>query len=168
MDDTEFRDLVYGGVTYRDFKIDVCGNIVNKKTNTVYKFSVNKMGYLVICLPMGERGKVKSIRVHKAVAETFIPNPNNLPIVNHIDENKKNPCAWNLEWVDHKGNTNSHWAKARENGAYFNNRKLTYEEAEKLREDSKTMGYQRLGKKYGVSKVTARNIVMGKYYANGY
>lgn len=38
--------------------------------------------------------------VHRLVALAFIPNPNNLPIVNHIDENKANPLPHNLEWCD--------------------------------------------------------------------
>lgn len=44
--------------------------------------------------------------VHRLVAEAFVPNPNNLNEVNHIDENTKNNNAFNLEWVTHKQNMN--------------------------------------------------------------
>ena len=43
-------------------------------------------------------GEKKQTQVHRLVAEAFIPNPNNLPFVNHKDENPSNNCAGNLEW----------------------------------------------------------------------
>ena len=46
--------------------------------------------------------------VHRLVAMTFIPNPNNYPVVNHIDENKLNNNATNLEWCTQQDNCNSH------------------------------------------------------------
>ena len=51
-------------------------------------------------------GKHKRYSVHRLVAQAFIPNPNNLPQVNHKDENKTNNVAWNLEWISPKDNCN--------------------------------------------------------------
>lgn len=45
-----------------------------------------------------------TIRVHIIVARAFVPNPDNLPEVHHIDYNRKNPCADNLRWVTHHEN----------------------------------------------------------------
>lgn len=55
-------------------------------------------GYYVV------RVKGKGYRKHRLIAETFCPNPNNYPVVNHIDENKLNNCASNLEWCTYQHN----------------------------------------------------------------
>lgn len=49
-------------------------------------------------------GKEKTYMVHRLVAETFIPNPNNLPQINHKDENGQNNIVSNLEWCDRSYN----------------------------------------------------------------
>jgi hypothetical protein len=53
----------------------------------------------------------KTLKVHRVVAETYLPNTNNLPQVNHIDENKKNNCVSNLEWITNAENINHSQAK---------------------------------------------------------
>ena len=50
--------------------------------------------------------KKKNLLVHRLVAQTFIPNPDNLPEVNHKDEDKDNNSVQNLEWCDRKYNIN--------------------------------------------------------------
>lgn len=59
---------------------------------------INVLGYQKVCLI----NKFKFI--HRLVAETFIPNPQNLPCVNHKDENKTNNSVENLEWCTHAYN----------------------------------------------------------------
>ena len=61
-------------------------------------------GYLRVNLC--KEGKVKHTLVHRIVADTFIPNPNNLETVNHKDEVKTNNVASNLEWMSQKDNNN--------------------------------------------------------------
>ncbi len=63
---------------------------------------VNSRGYPIVMLR--NRGKKKSINVHRLVAMTFIPNPNRLPQVNHRDEDKCNNHVSNLEWCNSQYN----------------------------------------------------------------
>lgn len=61
--------------------------------------SVNQRGdYYTVTL------QKKCFRVHRLVAQAFIPNPDSLPEVNHKDENKLNNCVENLEWCTHQYN----------------------------------------------------------------
>lgn len=64
----------------------------------------SKRGYKRVRLC--KNGKSKPYSVHRLVALAFIPNPNNLPQVNHKDENKTNNVAWNLEWCTPAYNMN--------------------------------------------------------------
>lgn len=63
-----------------------------------------------------KNGKRYKCRIHRLVAEAFIPNSDNLPMVNHKDENKLNNEASNLEWCD---NTyNAHYSKHQDLSVY--------------------------------------------------
>ena len=66
--------------------------------------SYDKDGYLKVVLC--KNGMMYHKRLHRLVAETFIPNPNNFPQVNHIDEVKDNNNVNNLEWCTSKYNNN--------------------------------------------------------------
>ena len=68
------------------------------------KPSYDKDGYFKVVLC--KNGMMYHKRVHRLVAEAFIPNPNGLPQVNHIDEVKDNNNVENLEWCTSKYNSN--------------------------------------------------------------
>lgn len=78
-------------------------------TTNTYKgknLSLNKRNGNYLCVSLSKDGFVKTAAVHRIVAEAFLPNPNNLPMVNHKDENPLNNCVNNLEWCDAKYNMN--------------------------------------------------------------
>ena len=81
--------------------------VSNKKGNYLQKgkvlaFYIDKDGYCVVCLT--NKRKHKTYRVSRLVAETFIPNYENKPTVNHIDGNKQNNNIENLEWATYSEN----------------------------------------------------------------
>jgi hypothetical protein len=64
----------------------------------------NGRGYLKVFIPSKD-GKKKSRAVHRLAAQAFIPNPDGLPVVNHMDGDKTNNAVSNLEWVSYRDNT---------------------------------------------------------------
>lgn len=70
----------------------------------------NSKGYLRVRLY--KDGKRKNYRVNRLVAQTFLPNPSNLPEVNHIDQDKHNNCVDNLEWCTTQYNVEYSQGKA--------------------------------------------------------
>lgn len=69
----------------------------------ILKPVIDKDGYPMVNLY--REGKRKTVRVHRLVGITFIPNPDNLPVINHKNEIKTDSRAENLEWTTVKGNT---------------------------------------------------------------
>ena len=99
------REIVYSDGRVYKYKSSIIKPSYNKRT-----------GYYSTCLR--KNGKPKTFRLNRLVAQAFLPNPNNLPSVNHKDENKLNNSVWvnedgsidfeksNLEWCDDKYNSN--------------------------------------------------------------
>lgn len=160
-----FKTLIYNNILYPNFKIDENGNVLNCKTKTIYKKSIRKAnGYLYAYLPLGKRGNTKCIRIHKAVAETFIPNPNNLSCINHIDENKQNCNINNLEWVTHKENVNKHLDI--HINEHPNKRKLSFKEIKFIYDNVDKYSQRKLAKLLNISKTTIQRVLANKTYNN--
>lgn len=117
-----WKTAVYDGEIYEGlYKVSNLGKILSlnyKRTGKpdLMNPGTDKDGYLVVQL--WKNGEYKNCLVHRLVAETFLPNPDNLPEVNHIDENKTNNFVFlnedgsinkeksNLEWKTHRDNCN--------------------------------------------------------------
>lgn len=89
---------------YENYTIDEYGNVFSKKRNKYIKSFPNECGYLG--LHLSKNGESKYFFIHKLVASAFVPNPNNYKEVNHIDEDKENNKAENLEWCTREYNNN--------------------------------------------------------------
>mgnify|MGYP001388075622 CR=1 FL=1 len=106
----EWRDIPG---TFGMYQASSLGNIRSKKKGHVHVMckkhnSFTGYDYVILYLPSGPR----TITVHRAVAMTFLPNPNGLPEVNHINEVKADNRVSNLEWVTaHQNNEHSKWKR---------------------------------------------------------
>ena len=86
------------------YAITSCGKVWSYRSKKFLKPDKKNSGYLQVGLH--KDSEQKKYLVHRLVAEAYLPNPNNLPCVNHKDENKENNALPNLEWCDRSYNIN--------------------------------------------------------------
>lgn len=121
----EWKTAVYDGEIYEGlYKVSNLGRILSlnyRNTGKADLMTPVEMpnGYLKV--ELWKNGKYKTCLIHRLVAETFLENPENLPEVNHKDEDKTNNRVDNIEWKSHRGNINhgtrnERTAKANTNG----------------------------------------------------
>ena len=87
-----------------DYAVTIDGDVISIKSNKSLRLHDNGHGYKTVCLCID--GKPKTYYVHRLVASAFVENPNDYPEVNHIDEDRGNNRAENLEWCTSKYNKN--------------------------------------------------------------
>ena len=89
-----------------DYQVSNFGRVKSFKNGkeNILSLGITKRKYQFVILSKNDIRK--NFQVHRLVAMTFIPNPNNLPQVNHKDENPSNNNLENLEWCDNKYNIN--------------------------------------------------------------
>lgn len=75
----------------------------------------NNKGYRYVCL--SKDGMSKCVKVYRIVAMAFIPNPYNLPEIDHIDGSRDNDAVWNLRWCTHAENVNNPITRERHRNA---------------------------------------------------
>lgn len=102
---------------YENYEVSTLGRVKSIGNDKMRKEKILKpaddgRGYLFVVLY--KNGNKKPCKIHRLVAETFIPNTDNLPCINHKDENKSNNSVCNLEFCTYKYNTHYSrtWEKA--------------------------------------------------------
>ena len=158
-----WKDYIY------NYQISNFGRIRNKVTNKILKVYPVGKGYLGVCVSLGSKNKKKMIKIHKAVAECFVSNPNNYPIINHIDGNKENNLYSNLEWCTYKYNSKHaidyNLSKIRY-GEDNPNSKLNQKDINYIRKNyiprDVNYGARALARKYNVHHKTIEDIIHNK------
>lgn len=109
----------FGRVRSLDRAVNCTHGSIAIKKGKILKQTVQAKGYL--CVNLAKNGKSKSVQIQRIVAMAFIDNPDNLPCVNHKDENPQNNHVDNLEWCTYEynntyGNRLIRMAKSNTNG----------------------------------------------------
>lgn len=155
---SEYKIANYYGLNYRIYSD---GRIMGPKRGFI-KQRKNSDGYFEVTLGRAKCRHAR-VRVHRLVAEQFIPNPNNLPEVNHIDFDRTNNDVSNLEWVSHLDNVRHSSSQGRYNVRYGDKNgraKLNWEIVDMIRSDySNGMRIADIAKKYSAKQSTVGNIV---------
>ena len=147
-----------------EYAINKNGRVLSLLTDQINNTSVDTNGYLMTNLY--KDGKRYAKRVHILVAQTFIPNPDNLPEVNHKDECKTNNCVDNLEWCDHKYNNNYGSKRFQTRGEKNPQNKFTEEMIRDIKQNyipyDKNFGAKAFQEKYGISLTHVCSIANGR------
>ena len=163
-------DKYYKIKGYEDYYITKSGKIFSTLTNKELKFDKSCHGYCKVKLMDRRLGKFINLQVHRIVAIQFIPNPYNLPEVNHKDGNKSNNSIYNLEWCTAEYNRRH----AKEANLYkveedSPRAKLTKQQVIQIYKDWETCkNKSTLAKKYNVSDALIGEIVRGVRWSSTY
>ena len=158
-------------VGYEDrYSITEDGQVWSKLSKKFLSLHKTDRGYLTFATKIGGRNGVsKCFKVHRLLAEAYIPNPENKSYVNHKDGNKENNSVSNLEWVTNEENMNH----ALLNGLIHKGEDHKYSslknsDIEYIRNNykprDKVFGGKALANRLGVSPQVIYKIVQGKTY----
>ena len=87
---------------YENYEISNFGNVRNTDTGRILKPRKNTEGYYIVDLY--KNGIMKNFYIHRLIGFAFIPNPENLPCIDHIDRIRTNNLISNLRWISNSNN----------------------------------------------------------------
>ena len=168
--------LVYPNIPEKlnRFEISNYGRLKNVHSQHIYKPNVLNSGYYSVRTSLGNRENKIHILIHKAVAYTFLLNPNNLPEVNHKDGNKTNNHVDNLEWCTSHENQQHKYDiglinKEVISGENNHSAKLTAKDVGYIREHcirgSREYGVHAMARKFSVSHPTILSLLNYKTWS---
>lgn len=153
------------------YEVSNFGRVRTVKNGRMHKERLTFDGYVKATLTVNS--KSKDFRVHRLVAQSFIPNPENKETVNHKDGVKTNNYVDNLEWATRSEQVYHSYElglKIAMSGEKHSNSKLTPEEVREIRKiyvkGDKKFGAMNLGRIYNVGATTIENVVKRKTYKN--
>lgn len=162
------------------YEVSNTGKVRNSDNKRLLKYGIDAFGYTTVQFisnevnPKSGRYKRKTAKVHRIMAEEFIPNTENKETVNHIDGIKSNNSISNLEWATRHEQLYHAYRlglKVADRGSSNVNAKLTDNQVIEIRRlykkgDKNGFGSGKLGKNYGVNETTILNIVNYRTYKN--
>lgn len=105
-DEVIWKRMIYHGKDLGDYYlVSNTGEVMGVKTGKVRKKNISHEGYYFISVSLGSRKNKPYIKIHRAVAETFIDNTKEYQTINHRDGNKLNNSVENLEFCTYQENT---------------------------------------------------------------
>lgn len=150
------------------YQVSNCGRVrsFKYKMPRIMKLAVLKVGYPSVHLQLG--GKSKLMYIHRLVAQAFVDNPEGKPQINHINGDKTDNHAENLEWCTRSENMRHAVAMGllKVDGENNHNSKLTDEQARYIRENPDGLNIYELARLFGVDDTTISHVQCGKSYRN--
>jgi hypothetical protein len=146
---------------FNGYTVTEHGEIYNTKTGRRIKPYIHHVwGYLIVCLRI--EGKQKNFPVHRLVAQLFIPNPSNLPQVDHISSVRTDNSVVNLQWVTASTNQQKRSVKISPNNTGMP--ALTDAQVYDIKYTNKDLSLSVLSKMYNCSVTCLSLIRNGKRY----
>ena len=152
------KNITLGGLEYTVYEDGTVYGYKGKKI----KQHLDKDGYCYF-VAGSKKDKQKRYRTHRIVAMLFVPNPYGYNEVDHLDGNRANPSADNLEWVTHKENIRRAAARGSYSGERNSHAKLKIADVINIRQAYKNGSRLcELARQYNMNPTSIRDIVTGK------